>query len=364
MNAASIVCGLLSTFGGPLVAPGAAPGHESPIDIVIAGPEQARNQLAAAIRPLLGSDPDLRWIAQDGILPDRVFPAPGGQPGNDREIWIDVSSPVRLRVYLPTSPASAPQGATTIRTLPRAGAASDGSDSLAIEEVAQIVKAAIVSLRRDPTAVTGLSPPPADASPAIISKRPATARGPSDSSPSGAPSHDGLFLRFLAGYGSARASLSNVSGSFDHYGPTVGLAVGASLPRGFILYGELRINGNPTATETEMYPTNPSFMLYTFGPGLAYYFDSNLYVSATLGLTKLQFTQPTAGPDYSIPDPDLGYSATVTAGKEWWVSPDWAVGFAGQYSLAAMSDYRLTLTNEGSTLHVTSLSLLFSATYN
>ena len=361
MNAASILCGLLSTFGGPVVASGAAPGHESPIEIVIAGPEQARNQLAAAIRPLLGSDLDVRWVAQNGISPDRVFPAPGGPTGNEREIWIDVSSPVRLRVYLP---ASATQGATTIRTLPRAGAARDGSDSLAIEAVAQIVKAAILSLRRDPTAATGLSPPPADASSAIISKRPETAKGPSDSSPSGAHLHDGLFLRFLAGYGSLRASQSTTSGSFDHYGPTIGLAVGASLPRGFILYGELRINGNPTSTETEAYPTNPSFMLYTFGPGVAYYFDSNLYVSGTLGLTKLAFTQPTAGPDYSIPDPDLGYSATVTAGKEWWVSPDWAVGFAGQYSLASMSDYRPTLISAGAALHVTSLSLLLSATYD
>jgi len=361
MNAASIVCGLLSTFGGPLVAPGAAPGHESPIDIVIAGPEQARNQLAAAIRPLLGPDPDLRWIAQDGILPDRVFPAPGGPAGNEREIWIDVSSPVRLRVYLP---ASAPQGATTIRTLPRAGAASDESDSLAIEEVAQIVKAAILSLRRDPTAVTGLSPPPADASFAIISKQPATAKEPSDSSPSGASSHDGFFLRFLAGYGSVRASQSNVPGSFDHYAPTIGLAVGASLPRGFVLYGELRINGIPGSRQTEEYPTNPSFMLYNFGPGVAYYFDSNLYVSATLGLTKLSFAPPASGSGNSVPDPDLGYSATVTAGKEWWVGPDWAVGFAGQYSLASMSDYRFTLIDAASTLHVTSLSLLFSASYN
>ena len=81
MNAAYILCGLLSTFGGPVVAPGAAPGHECPIEIVIAGPEQARNQLAAAIRPLLGSDLDLRWVAQDGISPDRVFPRLAGRPG-------------------------------------------------------------------------------------------------------------------------------------------------------------------------------------------------------------------------------------------------------------------------------------------
>ena len=361
MNAAYILWGLLSTFGRPMVASGAAPGHESTIDIVIAGPEQARNQLAAAIRPLLGSDPDLRWVAQDGISPDRVFPAPGGSAGNEREIWIDVSSPVRLRVYLP---ASAPEGATTIRTLPRAGAASDGSDSLAIEAVSQIVKAAILSLRRDPTAATGLSPPPVDASSPIISKRPETAAAPSLSAPSGELSHDGFFLRFLAGYGSARASQSTAPGAFDHYGPTIALAVGASLPKGFILYGELRVNGNPTSTVTAAYPPNPSFMLYNLGPGVAYYFDSNLYVSSTFSLTKLSFIQPGPGAGNSIPDPDLGYSATVTAGKEWWVSPDGAIGFAGQYSLGSMGDYRYTASNEATALHVTSLSLLFSATYN
>jgi hypothetical protein len=353
MNAACILYGLLSTFDGPVVAPAAAPGHESPIEIVIAGPEQARNDMAAAIRPLLGSDPGIRWVAQDGISPDRVFPVPGGPAGNEREIWIDVSSPVRLRVYLP---ASAPQGATTIRTLPRAGVESDASDLLALEAVAQIVKAAILSLRREPTTATGLSPSPTDgASSAIITKRPEAAKGPSDSSPSAAHSHDGFFLRLLAGYGSVRASQSDGIGSYDHYGPTIGVAVGASLPKGFILYGELRMNGTLGTSDTGAYP-NPKFMLYNFGPGVAYYFDMNLHVSASLGLTKLAFDQG--------PDPDLGYSATITGGKEWWVSSGWALGVAGQVSMATMDDYRPSLNTVPATLHVTCLSLLFSATYD
>src|SRR5580765_5035426 len=119
MNAAYILYGLLLAFGAPPVAPDVARGQrdqEGAVEILIAGPAQARNQMAAAIRALLGTNPDIRWVGEDGISPDRGFPAPGRPAENAWEIWIDVSDPVRLRVYLPAVDV---QGATTIRTLPR-----------------------------------------------------------------------------------------------------------------------------------------------------------------------------------------------------------------------------------------------------
>ena len=355
MNAAYIVYGLLYglllAFGTPPGAPDVARAQRGAVKILIAGPAQARNQMAAAIRPLLGTNADIRWLGEDGISPDRGFPARGRLAEDASEIWIDVSNPVRLRVYLPAVDV---QGTTTIRTLPRADGEHAGADSVAREAVAQIVKAAVLSLGREPTAATEPSPALVHGG-AIISKQPVAPNGASP--PSGAHSHDGLFVRSHVGYGYIKASQG--SASFDHLVPSVGLAVGASLPRGLILYGELGMSGLPDSSEASGDTPNRSFVLYRVGPGVAYYLEpTNLYVSGTLSLAKLAFIGPT--PAYALPDPDLGYAATFAAGKEWWVGPNWALGLAGQVTRGWMNQYW------GENIHValTSFSLLFSATYD
>ena len=124
---------------------------------------------------------------------------------------------MRLRVYLPAVDV---QGTTTIRTLPRADGEHAGGDSVAREAVAQIVKAAVLSLGREPTAATEPSPALVHGG-AIISKQPVAPNGASP--PSGAHSHDGLFVRSHVGYGYIKASQG--SASFDHLVPSVGLAV-------------------------------------------------------------------------------------------------------------------------------------------
>jgi len=352
MNAGYILYGLLLAFGTPPVAPDVARGERGAVKILISGPAQARNQMAAAIRPLLGANPDIRSLGEDGISPDLGFPARGGPAGDASEIWIDVSNPARLRVYLP----AADQGTTTIRTLSRADAERAGADSVALEEAAQIVKAAVLSLGREPTAATEPSPGLADGG-AIISKQPAAPSG--GSAASRAHSHDGLFVRSQVGYGYIKASQADRSGCCDHLVPTVGLAVGASLPRGIILYGELGMSGIPNSSEASGDTPNRDLVLYRVGPGVAYYLESpNLYVSGTLSLAKIAFSGPT--PAYGLPDPDLGYAATFTAGKEWWVGPSWALGLAGQYTLGRMNEYWGASTH----MTVTSFSLLFSATYD
>jgi hypothetical protein len=46
-------------------------------------------------------------------------------------------------------------------------------------------------------------------------------------------------------------------------------------------------------------------------------------------------------------------------GKEWWVTPDWGIGIAGQFHIAAMHDPTVDAQ-----MRANVFSLLFSATYN
>jgi hypothetical protein len=339
--------------------------NERTIEILIAGPKDARNRMARAIRPLFGNDADVRWATEEQLPTDRSLPEPGQQGA--AQIWIDVSNPIRLRVYLP---AIETKGATTVRTLTRAGTTSEESDRLAREAVAQIVKTAVLTLRRGPAEpAEALTTPAGESSEAAVSQQPALRR--SDNSWQGAHEHDGFYMRISAGYGKLAAADANEHQQYSKFGPTINVAVGGTIVPNLILYGELLMTGVVNANERiagDYYPasnTGRDLILYGFGPGIAYYFmPMNVYVSGTLALTKITFID--AYTDEPAPDTDMGYGGSFTVGKEWWGNRDWGVGIAGQFNYARSMKhpFHSSYADDDSELHVTTFSLLFSATYN
>jgi hypothetical protein len=132
---------LLAAATEPPVAP--HPAQDCTIEIIITGPEGVRGRMEETVRALVGNDPELRWTTSESIPADA--PAPAASPERGERIWIDVAHPVEVRVDLPGCSLS---GARTVRTVERPE--RDEAGLVEREVVAQIVKAALHSLRGDP----------------------------------------------------------------------------------------------------------------------------------------------------------------------------------------------------------------------
>jgi len=372
VNFAGILCCLLSAVGTATspsdVAADAPPStatrpSQRTIEILIAGPEDDRNRMGATIRPLLGSNSDLRWASQASVPGDGDLP--GSSEQGAAQIWIDVSSPMQVRVYLPSVE---PKGATTVRTLARAAAEGEDDDLVAREAVAQIVKAAVLALRGQPEQAEEEAPTLAESH----EKRPY-------SSSQGAHVHDGFYLRLTAGYGYLRASES-YGGETDPYsevGPTLNAAVGYAMVGNLILYAEFGMtrmtNASGTRNGTVINSLGPpsyrqDLTLLGFGPGISYYLPLNLYVSGTLTLAKLWFVDDYT--NFPPPDTDWGIGGSLAVGKEWWISRNWGIGIAARVDYASMKHHLLIRTDDKTyavfdpSMHVTTFSLSLSATYN
>ena len=175
--------------------------------------------------------------------------------------------------------------------------------------------------------------------------------------------HDGLYLRFLLGPGylHASASYGGVSQKVSGVGGTFGVAVGGSLNPNLVIYGELL--GTSVSDPTLDYggtsgtASGLTVTMVGLGPGVAYYFDGNLYVSGTLLFTKLSFSDSNTSDQ--LASTNWGFGAGLTFGKEWWVSRDWGLGVSGQFLAASMKDNGVDTRWTG-----ISAALLFSATCN
>ena len=83
-----------------------------------------------------------------------------------------------------------------------------------------------------------------------------------------------------------------------------------------------------------------------------------LQLSGAAGISGLTLND-TSNSGSSSDFTDLGFYASLGAGKEWWVSSNWGLGVAAVARLASLKlkDYDARLT-------ATSISMLFTATYN
>ena len=93
-----------------------------------------------------------------------------------------------------------------------------------------------------------------------------------------------------------------------------------------------------------------------FGAGVVYYFQPiNLYLSGAIAAVNLESQDSTGNTTYQS---NFGPGFQGMVGKEWWVSPHWGLGVAGEFVAATMKDKNDSSIRWDST----SFSIAFSAT--
>jgi hypothetical protein len=180
----------------------------------------------------------------------------------------------------------------------------------------------------------------------------------------GYQSHDGFYLRFIAGPGyTTMSSGENTSKlKINGGGAGVSIAAGAAIAENLVLFGELISNravspdvsiGAGTGTLKDA-----SAGLIGIGAGVAYYImPANVYLSGAVITTKLTLDDKDGK---TLNETQYGPGLDLTAGKEWWVSANWGLGVAAQLAVATMKDKGSgapTWTAVGATI-------AFSATFN
>jgi hypothetical protein len=349
-----------------LAAIAAATQPQQPvIEVVVVGPAQARNQMEESLRPLLGATPDVRWSSAEAMPSEAPFPGADGQ--DTTRIWVDVSSPVRFRLYLP---AEEPKDTTIVRTLARKPGDDTDADLLARETFAQMVKSAILTVQ------TRLARQAEEAEQQRRAEAERRRRADEDRGRQEARDHTRPFARLGAGLAhlSASESYENISDSYSQFGPTVDLALGLAIKRHLRLYGELAVTGVMNAADYEQHPclcpySKGNLVLVTFGPGVTYSPYEGYYLMGAFSFAKLWFFDE--GETYwTLPDTDVGIGGRVGFGKEWLVGRSWALGVEGRIGYARLKHQfsfqwaPVYTAHYSPTVSTTAISLLFSATYD
>jgi len=216
------------------------------------------------------------------------------------------------------------------------------------------------------------APAPDEPQPGFTAPPPPTYAPPTYASPAYAPQayadppgyhqYDGFYLRLLGGGGYLSNSFSGGGYTVKLSGAaaTIGVAVGGAIVPDLIIYGEFldTIASSPKMDINGQSGTaSGSVDLIGFGPGLAYYLATNTYLSATLLFSKVQISDSKGNNTQNASDMGVGGSGTI--GQEWWVSTDWGIGLAGQFTYASMK-----VGGVDARWSSYAASLLFSATYN
>lgn len=168
--------------------------------------------------------------------------------------------------------------------------------------------------------------------------------------------HDGFFLRLSPGLGQMDSKTDNLT--FEGASGFFSLMLGGAVSENTILHVDLAsaamekpdVSGGGFSG-----PMNGDMSTALFGIGLTqYYMPANAYVSVTVGSAR------TTIEDGGTWESDNGLGAKLMVGKEWWVSDNWGLGFAGQLLYANCGGGNITASD----VKTLAYGLLFSATYN
>jgi hypothetical protein len=156
--------------------------------------------------------------------------------------------------------------------------------------------------------------------------------------------------------------------TYNGSGASLAAAFGYSLTPHLILYAEFLIAGAADATvkmngiSTNTGQSSLGTDVSGVGAGAAYYFGPNLFTAATILDAQIDVTDSSGA---TLLESDSGLGLELLFGKEWWASDNWGLGVSAQFIFASMKGKDVDLVlNQVPTWHVTSFSLLFSATYN
>lgn len=144
--------------------------------------------------------------------------------------------------------------------------------------------------------------------------------------------HGGFYLNATLGPAGSAYEITGSGGTLKVSGgaATLDLRLGGAVTDHLILSAVLSGTATVLNPDVELNGTtrvaDEDFQLGTSmaGVGFTYYFDSNLFIGADVGVGEVDYMSDT----YNF-DSDRGYAAQIRFGKEWWMSDNWALGIVG-----------------------------------
>ena len=181
--------------------------------------------------------------------------------------------------------------------------------------------------------------------------------------------HDEFFLRAAVGLcaGNAKLESSGFKAELKDPGLDVNVAAGyvvmPNLAVHATLWGwglndpDVDVSG---AIGVGSLASHGIFQMIAFGAGATYYLmPLNAYLSSSIGVGSFSGSDELDGQSKS------GVALDVTAGKEWWVNPEWGAGASLSYTYASADDKDLgPATAPRGSWTGTSWALRFTATFN
>jgi len=104
------------------------------------------------------------------------------------------------------------------------------------------------------------------------------------------------------------------------------MQIGGAIRENVLLHGTVGVKSifGPTINDVKL-SDGYTVDEYFFGAGMTCYLRQNYFVSGNLALGQFSLVDESTQIGYNS---DNGFSYQLKAGKEWWVSPRWAIGFA------------------------------------
>jgi hypothetical protein len=181
--------------------------------------------------------------------------------------------------------------------------------------------------------------------------------------------HDpGLYARFALGAGFSGASFDDAQETtFSGGGGLLSIALGGTVAPNFAIYGDLFGLSmiEPTVSQGGVEQGTAERTRATvggLGVGAAYYImPLNLYFAGAIGsgAASVQTRIPVGTAELVIDeDSRPGLLVNLMIGKEWWVSPRWGLGLAGQAIFSRLK------TDAGTEFGILGFGVVFSATMN
>jgi len=174
----------------------------------------------------------------------------------------------------------------------------------------------------------------------------ALAQGPAPARPAPAADADvrerryeGFFLHLAAGPALVRTKSTRLGNTLTMRG----LGFGFDVAAGWFIRENLAVMGqvaNAGATDpvvreaaTTEHTDGFSIGLWGLGAGLAYYLmPAHVQLSGTVGVSSIYLSDSAGTGDYPEGRTDIGFGASFAVGKQWWVSPRWALGASARIS--------------------------------
>lgn len=192
--------------------------------------------------------------------------------------------------------------------------------------------------------------------------------------PNGIKTHDGFYLKIIAGGGIAHYTgdlsyetfLGEINEEITYSGGmpiTLRLQIGGTISDNLIFYGVTgsTIIYNPTREvdgeeDTEGFYSD-QVQLGGFGPGFCYYLiPANVYFSGSIQLA-VATDVATSGFSSASEGTPIGWGINVGVGKEWWVGEQWGLGLG-------LDGFYCSASNSYLSVNSYSVSLVFTVTYN